>query len=155
MKINLNTANELIRRYRQARANLERVEAIERKLAQQALLEGDYRNEDTGARITDYQAAYMMSEADFDHFLRARYELECASWIADQDGYEYSATREPAEALKRAENDMIAYMLETMPDVYARERETLNRGVAHDYAIRQRFVALTLTLNVPANRKAV
>lgn len=151
MKINMNTANELIRRYRLAKAELEKIDRIEKELTVKALHAGDYRNEDTGERITDPQITYMMSEADYDRFLRARYELECNAWIMDPDGYEYSATRMPAEALKRAEDDMIAYMIDTIPAVYGKEADTL-RSVTRNYKWRTQFIDITLRLNVPANR---
>ena len=154
MKINLKTANDLIRRYRQARAVLEETDQKEKELSEQVLRDGDFRNEDTGDRITDYQTAYMMSEASFDRFLRERYELECAAGIMDPDGYEYAATRQPAAAVKRAEDDMIAYMIDTMPDIYAKEAAILRRGV-RDYRMRQHFIDITLKLNVPANRITV
>ena len=151
MKFNLRTANDLIRKYRLAAAEMERIDRIEKDLSAQALNAGDYRNEDTGERITDEQVTYMMNESDFDRYLRARYDLECAAWIMDPDGYEYSATRMPATALKRAEDDMIAYMIDTMPAVYGKEADTLRR-VTRDYKWRRQFIDITLRLNVPANR---
>ena len=153
MKINMRTANDLIGKYRAAKAELERIDRIEKDLSTQVLQAGDYRNEDTGEQITDEQITYMMSEADHARFLRARYELECNAWIMDPDGYEYSATRMPAAALKRAEDDMIAYMIDTIPSMYGKEADVLRR-VTRDYKWRQQFIDITLKLNVPANRVA-
>ena len=96
-------------------------------------------------RITRPMHDYLMSDEDFERYTKMRYAEYIKVGIADARGWEWCPEAEAMELKKEAEQMLVNFALDIMPDSLSAQRDILRKH-STDYKIREQILDNILRL---------
>lgn len=105
----------------------------------------EFREEGNGNRITRTTHDFLMSDEDFERYTKMRYAEYVKAGIADPRGWEWIPGAEEEKIRREAEQMLVDFALDIMPEGLAHEREVLRRH-NKDYKIREQILDSILRL---------
>lgn len=131
------TYNQFQETYMLAKAHLKTLEAHEKEIDHQYIIDNGIKNPD--GSIPEY--IYCIDDEPVFH----KANIECSS-IVIKSGL-WSEILEARELLKSAEEELLKYALSVIPHMNAHEKEVLERAVVDNCTTRMKVIELVLKLD--------
>lgn len=139
--------SKLKKNYLTAKALEETIHEQAEQIAQTILNDNEFFKEDEFGdnRITRPAHDFLMSDDDFERYTKMRYAEYVKTGIADPRGWEWIPGAEEAELRREAEQMLVDFALDIMPEGLATQREILRKH-STDCKIREQILDSILRL---------
>ena len=115
------------------------------QIKSRTLAENNYKEEETGERITNHQSDFMMNESDFKEYCQQNYRYLLDEGIVDVPDAETTADYKQWHELRLAEKKLFDTFISISPQAQA---ETLQLARTHwKQEIKQQAIAIMLKLD--------